>query len=208
MKYRIKLVLSGLLMITAPAFANNIQVCFTPTENCTGKMIKNISQATDTIWLQMHSFTSEPLVRALKQAQKRGVSVKVLLDKGALFQEQSQVAALGNNSIPYLIDSKAGNAFGSVAIIDKQSVITWSAGVINDKKATFTDNMLIISDTPNITGQYIQNFEKRKMLSETEEAFCSHSTQCKVHKAAGATKKTAENTWEGTKKLWKKHTGE
>ena len=208
MKYIIKRVLTGLLMIAAPAFASNIQVCFAPMENCTQKMISNISRATDTIWLQMYSFTSEQLAKALIQAQKRGISVELLLDKGTLFQERSKVAVLGKNSIPYFVDSKAGNAFGNVAIIDKQSVIAWSAGAIDDKKAAFTDNMLIISNTPNITDRYIQNFEKRKALSETEAVFCSHSTQCKVHKAAEATKKTAENTWEGTKKLWKKHTGE
>jgi phosphatidylserine/phosphatidylglycerophosphate/cardiolipin synthase-like enzyme len=52
-----------------------VEVCFTPGEDCTAKIVQVIGQAKTSILVQAYSFTSAPIARALLEAHKRGVQV-------------------------------------------------------------------------------------------------------------------------------------
>jgi phosphatidylserine/phosphatidylglycerophosphate/cardiolipin synthase-like enzyme len=51
-------------------------VCFTPGENCTGVVVDEIASARRSILVQAYSFTSVPILAALKAAHARGIDVR------------------------------------------------------------------------------------------------------------------------------------
>ena len=88
---RIVLILSILLFSTVPAVAEQTAplVCFTPGGKCTDLMVKEIGTARQSILVQAYSFTSVPILAALKAAHGRGVDVKVIVDKTSARQSKS-----------------------------------------------------------------------------------------------------------------------
>jgi phosphatidylserine/phosphatidylglycerophosphate/cardiolipin synthase-like enzyme len=58
-----------------------VTVCFTPGGNCTEQIVKALRDAKSSITVQVYSFTSAPIAKALLEAHKRGIQVQVILDK-------------------------------------------------------------------------------------------------------------------------------
>jgi phosphatidylserine/phosphatidylglycerophosphate/cardiolipin synthase-like enzyme len=59
------------------------QVCFTPGQDCTGLVVGEIDAARRSILVQAYSFTSVPILAALKSAHARGVDVEVIVNKSS-----------------------------------------------------------------------------------------------------------------------------
>ena len=57
------------------------EVCFTPGEDCTERIVKTLGGAKISIVLQAYSFTSAPIAKALVDAKKPGVRAEAILDK-------------------------------------------------------------------------------------------------------------------------------
>jgi phosphatidylserine/phosphatidylglycerophosphate/cardiolipin synthase-like enzyme len=78
--------LLALLLSCAPnVLAVDIAVCFTPeygmTPSCTQEVVDALTGAKKSVLVQAYSFTSAPIAKALVDAHKRGVDVKVILDR-------------------------------------------------------------------------------------------------------------------------------
>jgi phosphatidylserine/phosphatidylglycerophosphate/cardiolipin synthase-like enzyme len=67
----------------------SVVVAFSPDDGVTQMIINEIDKAKISIYVAAYSFTSVPIAVKLIEAQKRGVSVKVVLD-------QSQRTAIGS----------------------------------------------------------------------------------------------------------------
>jgi phosphatidylserine/phosphatidylglycerophosphate/cardiolipin synthase-like enzyme len=57
-----------------------IEVYFSPGVSCTEAIVRELSNAKQTVHVQAYSFTSQPIARALTDAEKRGVKVIAILD--------------------------------------------------------------------------------------------------------------------------------
>lgn len=69
----------------------NIELCFTPPSGCADVIVKAISKARKSIYVQAYGMTSPAIVEALIKAQSRGVKVSVLLDKSNLENKWSKI---------------------------------------------------------------------------------------------------------------------
>ena len=58
-----------------------IDVYFSPKGGCTEAVVAELDAAKATIFVQAYSFTSAPIAKALVDAHKRGVAVRVILDR-------------------------------------------------------------------------------------------------------------------------------
>jgi phosphatidylserine/phosphatidylglycerophosphate/cardiolipin synthase-like enzyme len=110
----------------------SIQVYFSPDGGCTDAINYVLGQAGQEILVQAYSFTSAPIAKALLDAHKRGVTVKVILDMSQKTQKYSSATFLKNSRIPTLIDDKHAIAHNKIMIIDREIVIT---GSLNFTKA-------------------------------------------------------------------------
>lgn len=143
----------------------NIEVCFTPGENCTQKIINEIAAARHSILVQAYSFTSAPIAKALVDANKRGVKVNVILDKSQKSAHYSSTRFLTNQHIPTWIDDKVAIAHNKVIIIDEAKIITGSFNFTKAAQYKNAENLLIIKD-PDIAKEYMRNWWSRRQVSK------------------------------------------
>jgi phosphatidylserine/phosphatidylglycerophosphate/cardiolipin synthase-like enzyme len=145
-----------------PAFEDGpecpqVAVCFTPGEDCTQLIVQALSAAKDTILVQAYSFTSAPIAKALVEAHKRGLKVRVILDKSQRSAKYSSADFLANQGVPTFIDAKHAIAHSKVLVIDSQTVITGSFNFTKAAQASNAENLVLIRDERlalQYTGQW------------------------------------------------------
>lgn len=142
----------------------DIQVCFTPGQNCTTEIIEVIDAAKKSIFVQAYSFTSAPIVTHLIAAKNRGILVNVILDKSQKSQRYSASHLLVTQHIPCWIDYKPAIAHNKIMIIDEKEVITGSFNFTKAAQSRNAENVLIIRD-PSLAKLYMQNWRRRKAVS-------------------------------------------
>lgn len=89
-------------------------------------IVKELDSARSEILVQAYSFTSAPIAAAIVRAHKRGVVVKVILDKSQKKDGYSSATFLRNAGIQTYIDSAHAIAHNKIMIIDNEVVMTGS----------------------------------------------------------------------------------
>lgn len=142
------------------------QLCFTPSENCTGLIVNTIDNAKHTIDVQAYSFTSAPIMKALLQAKRRGVEVKVLLDKTQVNAfKYSPATFFQHNNVPVWIDYKPNIAHNKVMIIDGMIVVTGSFNFTKAAQERNAENLLILKNNV-LAKKYLENWNRRFAQAE------------------------------------------
>jgi len=176
MKYRtiLAMVIALCAAIAAPSAlaAEIIAVCFTPGGDCTDLIVDQIATAQQQVLVQAYSFTSPEIVKALADAKRRGVDVRVILDKsntckdGGECEKKGAIAAetLADVGVPVMIDHIHGIAHNKVMIIDGMRVITGSFNFTRAAQERNAENLLVIGD-PDLAHRYAVNWGERMDVS-------------------------------------------
>src|ERR1035441_3166221 len=98
------LLLGLLLLVPLPSIACDIQVAFSPDRGATELVVQTIESAKKTVRVAAYSFTSKPIALALLADVKRGVDVKVVVDKSQATTRYSAATFLPNAGIPVRAD--------------------------------------------------------------------------------------------------------
>lgn len=153
----------------SPAFSmpatGTIEVCFTPGDDCTGKIVKEINGAKKEIIVQAYSFTSAPIAKALTAAYKRGVKVEAILDKSQRVERYTSATFLHNAGIPVMIDSRHAIAHNKIIIIDRQTVITGSFNFTRAAQERNAENLLVIHGNNELVRRYLENYIEHRQHS-------------------------------------------
>lgn len=154
-------VLSILLLVwTSQAVALDREACFTPSGQCTGLIVRALEGSKETVLVQAYSFTSAPIAKALTEAHKRGVDVRVILDKSQKSERYSELTFLRNAGIPVWIDYKVAIAHNKVMVIDGEIVVTGSFNFTKAAQDKNAENVLIIRDR-ELAKEYVDNWQSR-----------------------------------------------
>jgi phosphatidylserine/phosphatidylglycerophosphate/cardiolipin synthase-like enzyme len=134
------------------------QVCFTPGQDCTRLIVSEIGDARSEILVQAYSFTSVPIISALKAAHDRGVDVMVIVDKTSARVSKSGsrysgATYLTNAGIPVWVDTTVSIAHNKTMILDRSTVITRSFNFTAAAQNHNAENLLVIRDS-NLAGEY------------------------------------------------------
>lgn len=143
---------------------NTVSVCFSPDKRCQLKIIHEIDSASKSIHVQAYSFTDQDIAQSLVNASKRGVLVKVILDKSNIKDGRSAKDAIIASNIPLRYDHPSGIAHNKIIIIDQNRLLT---GSYNFSKAAYTrntENLLTIHNT-KLAEEYTRNWESRWNIS-------------------------------------------
>lgn len=138
----------------------HVRACFSPEGHCTDKIVTAINAAQSSIFVMAFSFTSPEIAGALVEAHKRGVEVKVLIDKSQLKEKYSQLPFLVKKGIPTFIDSATGIAHNKVILLDKHLTLTGSFNFTRAAESKNAENVLLIDD-PSLAQLYQDNWERR-----------------------------------------------
>lgn len=163
---RIILILILLFPISSYAIEANVLPCFTPGQRCDNLIISEIDSAQRTIYVQAYQLTSTPISSALAKANRRGVKVRIILDKSQYRHNgYSSAVYFMNQHIPVWIDRKPAIAHNKVMIIDNDIVITGSYNFSKSAQYRNAENILIIKSDV-VARDYKDNFVKRLSVSE------------------------------------------
>ncbi len=148
------------------SFARDIYVYFTPSYEALDAITDEINSARETIDVAVYDFTSRPLSKALVRAKKRGVKIRVILDRQANgpSNRYTKYTFLKNNginvhfAIPHIAWNREGLMHNKFAIIDGDVVITGSANWTASAFKINDENVLIIHRA-DIANAYEKEFQ-------------------------------------------------
>ncbi|MDQ0204455.1 phospholipase D family nuclease [Pectinatus haikarae] len=135
-----------------------IEVAFSPGGGAAEAVIKTINKAKTSINVQAYIFTNSQIARSLLNAKKRGIDVKVILDKSQRTDKYSSAKFFADNSIPVKIDNDFQIAHSKIMIIDDQTVITGSFNFTKSAEEKNAENLLIIHGNKELTALYLKNW--------------------------------------------------
>lgn len=139
----------------------NMEVAFSPGGGITTMIVQNIDKATKSIEVQAYSFTSVDIAKALAAAHKRGVQVRVILDKSQETEKYSSLTFLQNAGIAVHVDRDFQIAHSKIMIIDGVDVITGSFNFTKSAEQANAENCLVIHGNQALADQYIPNWQWR-----------------------------------------------
>ena len=158
-------VLLALTPVVAGA-AEHIQVFFSPHGGCTEAVVENLGRATTSVLVQAYSFTSTPIAKALADAKKRGVNVRVILDKSNLTGQYSSADFVAHANIPTYIDSKHAISHNKIMVIDGKTILTGSFNFTKAAEGSNAENLLVIQDAV-LAKVYSANWQTHLEHSQT-----------------------------------------
>ena len=144
--------------------AGEIEVAFSPNEGSEQLVLKVIDSAKSEIKMLAYSFTSTPVVKALVQAKKKGVSISLVVDhkgnQGA--KSRAALSILVNVGCDVRTISAYQIHHDKVIIADKQTIelgsFNYSASAANKN----SENVLVIWNNPKLAEKYIEHFERNQ----------------------------------------------
>jgi len=140
-------------------------VCFSPDQDCTDRISEEIDKARKSVRVQAFSFTSLPIAQALASAEKRGVSVEVILDRENYSKEFTQTPVLSKAGVSVDLDGAHATAHNKVIVIDGQTVVTGSFNFTKAAQEKNAENVLILHDT-EVAQAYLKNWQAHRDHSE------------------------------------------
>jgi phosphatidylserine/phosphatidylglycerophosphate/cardiolipin synthase-like enzyme len=145
-----------------PAPAINTQYFFTQAvQHPEKELIDVINSSKESLDIAIYSLTHPDIVKAIKDAKKRGVVVRIISDK-IQSEGKAQLEALkilGSADIPMKINKHSGLMHMKVTIADKKVVTT---GSYNYSKAASTtnDEVLVVIHNEDAAKAFSEQFER------------------------------------------------
>jgi len=155
----ISLIFSTSLISADNIPVGDITILFSPKDECGKAILDKINTAKKSVEVAIYSFTSRVLSRALITAVKRGVTVRVFLDREGTEEPYSKANFLMKNGVLVKLAKGEGLMHNKFCLIDDELVITgsynWttSADLINDEN-------IIIINSKEVAKVYRMQFER------------------------------------------------
>lgn len=139
--------------------AEDAEVAFSPRQGATELVIKAISEAHKSIRVAAYSFTSRPIAQALVEAHRRGIDVRVVLDKSNRNGGYSLANALAQAGIPTRIDGRYAIMHSKYMVIDDSEIELGSFNYTNAAEKNNAENVLIVRRSPALANAYKANWQ-------------------------------------------------
>ncbi len=138
-----------------------IEVLFSPKDNCAQEIVSAIDNAKSYVYVAMYYFTSRPLAQAVIRAKDRDVEVRICLagGKDPAYDKYSKSRYLIKNDVDVKVIEDSGIMHNKFCIIDDFITITGSYNWTVSADLENDENVLIIN-SEKIARIYKKQFEK------------------------------------------------
>lgn len=153
----------------AAAREDGLSVYFSPEGRCTDAIVRAIKNARVSVHVQAAQFESKPIAKALAAAHKRGVEVRVIVDRKKNDDKQSRADNLADRDVPTYYDDAHGTAHNKLILIDRRVIITGSFNFTKEAEEDNAENLLMVEDKPQLVAAYEQNFSTHLAHSKPYE---------------------------------------
>jgi phosphatidylserine/phosphatidylglycerophosphate/cardiolipin synthase-like enzyme len=158
-------IIAVVLLAASQARCGTIEPYFAPGPVPEQVIVREIDQAKSRAWIQFYGFTSLPVRDALLRAAKRGVDVRVILDRSNLKQRSSAGPAIAAAGIPTLVDAAHPIAHNKIVIIDAGELLVGSYNATNQARAN-AENLQVEKDFPELVAKYAANWQQHAAHSQ------------------------------------------
>lgn len=144
-----------------PAYAQqSIEAAFSPSPDAVMLIERTINHARQSVEVAAYSFTSEKVAIALVNAHRRGVKVRVLLDKGQRRRHYHAIEEMQDAGIPIRFNSHYGIMHDKFLVIDNKTIETGSFNFTASAEKRNAENVLVIEDYPPLAKEYLKNWNR------------------------------------------------
>jgi phosphatidylserine/phosphatidylglycerophosphate/cardiolipin synthase-like enzyme len=143
------------------------QAAFSPSPEAVQLIQDTISHAKKSIDVAAYSFTSYKIADALIDAHRRGVNVRVLLDKGQRKRHYRAIADMQDAGVPVRFNSHYAIMHDKYTIVDGKTVETGSFNYTASAEKRNAENVIVVSNDPALAKQYLENWGR--LWDEGEE---------------------------------------
>jgi len=119
---------------------------FSPGDACLNAIIAGISRAKSSLKICVFTISDDRITRAILQAHRRGIPVKILTDNEKLYDKGSDIRELAQVGIPVRIDNTTNHMHHKFAILDNQTVLTGSYNWTRSAAQYNHENLIITND--------------------------------------------------------------
>lgn len=143
-----------------------VQVCFSPTGECSSHILEALDSADQEILVAMYAFTNVELARALLRARDRGVDVRVILDAEFDSKSHNSMAALlatGGIAVAKVsgVDRRnqaAGLMHQKFMVVDYATVASGSYNWTHSADELNDESLLIFRDARSLANEFRAEF--------------------------------------------------
>lgn len=147
-----------LIMLTTSVFAKNT-VYFSPNGGCEENVVKMIDNTQNNLDVAVYSINNDKIVKALINAQNRGVNVRILTDKTQASGPSSKVIDLYNAGLDIKVHTKFKIEHNKFAIYDNENVSTGSFNWTNPAENKNSENCIFFNYDDGGVDDYIEHFK-------------------------------------------------
>lgn len=163
------LALAALLGIPFLSHAEpSVQVGFSPEGSARELVLETIGSAKHSIQMLAYAFQAPDIMKALVDARKRGVNVRVVIDKERNQGRASEAAMdfVTRNGVELRTNSHFHIHHDKTIIVDGNAVETGSFNFAPSAETANSENVIVIRDMPEVSRQYIAHWQSRWELGE------------------------------------------
>lgn len=142
-----------------------VRALFSPDDDVAGQIIAAIRQARRQVLVQAFSFTHEGIARALIEAHRHGVDVRLIADREQTENmARGQVPGIARAGVPVWLDGEHQSAHNKVMVIDAglpaAQVITGSFNFTRAAQHKNAENVVFISGSASLAQDYAANWQR------------------------------------------------
>ncbi len=161
-----KRLLLAILLLPLPSLACEVQVAFSPDRGATDLVDRTIKSAQSTVRVAAYSFTSKPIALALVADARRGVDVKVVLDKSQATARYTAATFLANAGVPVRVDYQYAIMHDKFIVVDGETVEEGSFNFTAAAESRNAENVAVLKKCPEVALKY--ETEWRRLWDESE----------------------------------------
>lgn len=138
----------------------DIEVIFTPSCECENKIVDLIDNSKTSIDVAVYSINNRKIVKALKRAKQRNVTLRILTDRLQAAGKYSMVTDLHDFGLNIRVHSKNKIEHNKFAIFDDETVSTGSYNWTNTASENNSENCLFLIKETKHVRSYQMRFEE------------------------------------------------
>jgi phosphatidylserine/phosphatidylglycerophosphate/cardiolipin synthase-like enzyme len=151
----------GVYKDCAPVYTSSAapEIAFSPKGAATELVVHAIESAHATVRVAAYSFTSQPIAQALLEDHKRGIDVRVVVDKSNATARYTAATFLANQDVPVRVDYRYAIMHDKFIVVDGETVEEGSFNYTAAAESKNAENLLVLHD-PAVAQRYGQEWER------------------------------------------------
>lgn len=158
--------LSASILLPAACLSCPAEITFSPSGGATDLVVRTIESAKSSIRVAAYSFTSKPIATALLEARKRGIDVRVVVDKSNATARYTAATFLANQGVPVRVDYRYAIMHDKFIVVDGGIVETGSFNFTAAGEKSNAENVIVLHD-PAVAERYEREWDR--LWAESEE---------------------------------------